>query len=208
VVTINGFKLTLLLLAATFSPAGAAQSLKPETQGRIEFASFTPKTVFDLARDTNQLAEYSAMLRFMADVYTNSEVQTALANPKFTKEDVERLLLAVCGDKLSNAARNLLIVLVRNDRLAALPEIVASYERLKEQYENVLEATIESAYPLEQTQLGALVTKLEKRTGRKIQPSVAVVPTLIGGVKIQIGDDVWDGSVRGELERMASALAS
>jgi len=166
------------------------------------------KAVFDLARDTNQLAEYSAMLRFMADVYTNSEVQTALANPKFTKEDVERLLLAVCGDKLSNAARNLLIVLVRNDRLAALPEMVASYERLKEQYENVLEATIESAYPLEQTQLGALVTKLEKRTGRKIQPSVAVVPTLIGGVKIQIGDDVWDGSVRGELERMASALAS
>jgi F-type H+-transporting ATPase subunit delta len=144
----------------------------------------------------------------MADVYTNSEVQTALANPKFTKKDIERLLLAVCGDKLSNAARNLLIVLVRNDRLAALAEIVASYERLKEQYENVLEATIESAYPLEQTQLGALVTKLEKRTGRKIQPSVAVVPTLIGGVKIQIGDDVWDGSVRGELERMASALAS
>ena len=166
------------------------------------------KAVFDLARDTNQLAEYSEMLGFMADVYTNSEVQTALANPKFTKEDVERLLLAVYGDKLNSAARNLLTILVRNDRLAALSEIVASYERLKEQYQNVLEATIESAYPLEQTQLGALVAKLEKRTGRKIQPSVAVVPTLIGGVKIQIGDDVWDGSVRGELERMASALAS
>jgi F-type H+-transporting ATPase subunit delta len=166
------------------------------------------KAVFDLARDTNQLAEYSEMLGFMADVYTNSEVQTALANPKFTKEDVERLLLAVYGDKLNSAARNLLTILVRNDRLAALSEIVASYERLKEQYQNVLEATIESAYPLEQTQLGALVAKLEKRTGRKIQPSVAVVPTLIGGVKIQIGDDVWDGSVRGELERMASVLAS
>ena len=53
-VTINGFKLTLLLLAATFSLAGAAQSLQPETQGRIEFASFTPKTVFDLARERRQ----------------------------------------------------------------------------------------------------------------------------------------------------------
>ena len=89
-----------------------------------------------------------------------------------------------------------------------MPEIVTLYERLKEQHENVLEATIESAYPLEQTQLGALVTKLEKRTGRKIQPSVSVVPALIGGVKIQIGDDVWDASVRGQLDGMASALAS
>jgi len=166
------------------------------------------KAVFDLARDTKELPEWSAMLRFIADVYSNPEVQSALANPKFTKDDVERLLLSICGDELSDAARNLLIVLVRNDRLIALQDIAVLYERLKERYENVLEASIESAYPLEQTQIGALVSKLEKRTGRKIQPNVAVVPTLIGGVKIHFGDDVWDGSVRGELDRMASVLAS
>jgi F-type H+-transporting ATPase subunit delta len=166
------------------------------------------QAVFDLAKDTNRLAEWETMLRFMADVYSDPQVQTALANPKFTKADVEHLLLAITGEKLDSAARNLLIVLVHNDRLAALPEVARTYERLKEQYENVLEANIESAYPLEQTQLGALVAKLEKRTGRKIQPSVAVVPTLIGGVKIHMGDDVWDGSVRGQLEGMASTLAN
>jgi len=52
------------------------------------------------------------------------------------------------------------------------------------------------------------VAKLEKRTGRKILPSVSVVPTLIGGVKIQVEDDVWDASVRGQLDSMASTLAS
>jgi F-type H+-transporting ATPase subunit delta len=166
------------------------------------------QAVFDLAKDSGQLAQWLEMLHFMADVYTNSEVQKALANPKFTKEDVERLLIGICGEKLSSAACNLLIVLVRNDRLSALPEIVSAYEPLKERYENVLQASIESAYPLEQNQLGTLVTRLEKRTGRKIQPSVSVAPDLIGGVKIQIGDDVWDASVRGELDRMASALAS
>jgi F-type H+-transporting ATPase subunit delta len=164
--------------------------------------------VFALAKESSQLAEWSEMLHFLADVHTNSEVQAALANPQFTKEDVERLLLAITGEKLSGPARNLLMVLVRNDRLSALPEIVTLYERLKERYENVLEATIESAFPLEQTQLGALVAKLEKRTGRKILPNVAVVPTLIGGVKIQIEDDMWDASVRGQLDSMASALAS
>jgi|SRR5690242_13176279 len=166
------------------------------------------QAVFDLAKDTNQLADWSSMLQFVAAVYANADVQAALANPKFTKQDVERLLLAMTGEKLNNASRNLLSVLVRNDRLAALPEIASLYDRLKEQYENVLEATIESAFPLDQSQLGAIVAKLEKRSGRKIVPTVAVTPTLIGGVRIQIGDDVWDGSVRGQLEGMASALAS
>jgi len=166
------------------------------------------QAVFALAQDTNQLAEWSQMLSFLTGVYANAEVQTALANPTLTKQDVERLLLALTGERLNNAARNLLIVLVRNDRISALPEIAAVYDRLKEQHENVLEATIESAFPLEEPQVNAIVQKLEKRSGRKVVPTVAVTPALIGGVKIQIGDDVWDGSVRGQLDGMATALAS
>ena len=164
------------------------------------------QAAFALAKDTKQLLEWSEMLRFLADVYADAEVQTALANPKFTKDDAERLLLAIAGEKLNNAARNLLIVLVRNDRLPALPEIASLYERLKKQYEDVLEASIESAYPLDEAQLGTIVAKLEKRTGRKIVPSVSVMPALIGGVRIQMGDDVWDGSVRAQLEGMTATL--
>src|SRR5690242_2728450 len=94
------------------------------------------QAVFDLAKDANQLADWSAMLQFMAAVYENPQVQAALGNPTFTKRDVERLLLAMTGDKLNNASRNLLSVLVRNDRLQALPEIASLYERLKERHEN------------------------------------------------------------------------
>jgi F-type H+-transporting ATPase subunit delta len=166
------------------------------------------QAVFDLARDGKQLGDWSGTLGFLTAVYTNAEVQTALANPTFTKADVERLLLTITGERLDGAARNLLMILVRNDRLPALPEIATLYERLKEQYENVLDAQIESAYPLDQGQLGIIVQRLEQRTGHKVQPSVSVNPALIGGVKIQIGDDVWDGSVLGQLEGMASTLAS
>ena len=166
------------------------------------------QAAFNIAKDTKQLPEWSEMLRFLADVYADAAVQAALANPKFTKGDAERLLLAIAGEKLNNAARNLLIVLVRNDRLPALPEIASLYELRKKEYENVLEASIESAYPLDEAQIGAIVTRLEKRTGRKIFPSVAVTPALIGGVRIQIGDDVWDGSIRAQLEEMSVTLAS
>jgi F-type H+-transporting ATPase subunit delta len=166
------------------------------------------QAVFSLAQQTGQLPQWSDMLQFIASVYVNPDVQRALANPSFTKEDVEQTLVALCGERLNNAARNLLIVLVRNDRLAALPEIVALYEQLREEEENILQATIESAFPLDDAQLAHLVARLEGRTGRRIKPTVTLAPHLIGGVKVQIADDVWDGSVRGQLDNMAAALAT
>ena len=132
----------------------------------------------------------------------------ALANPKFTKEDIQRLLLGICGERLDNAARNLLIVLVQNDRLSVLPQIVELYERLREEHENMVEASIEIAFPLDDGADQRLVRRLEQRTGRKIKANVAVTPELIGGVKIHIGDDVWDASVRGQLDLMSIALAN
>jgi F-type H+-transporting ATPase subunit delta len=146
------------------------------------------------------------MLRFMAEVWSNDRVQLALANPKFTKDDVERFLLGICGERLDGIARNLLQILVRNDRLPALPRIVELYEQLREQYENIVEASVDSAFPLSEQQLASLVANLERRTGRKVQAAVTVAPELIGGVTVKIGDDVWDASVRGQLDNMATEL--
>lgn len=164
------------------------------------------QAVFALAKDRGELPNWSDHLAFIADVYRDDQVQQALANPRFTKQDVERLLLAICGERLDAVGRNLLSVLVQNDRLAALPAIVDLYRELREQQENVVEAEIDSAFPLSDAQLNELIALLEKRTGHKIQAHVKVTPELIGGVKIQIGDDVWDVSVRGRLDNMQAVL--
>lgn len=166
------------------------------------------QAVFELAKDKGQLAQWSEMLRFVAQVWGNDRVQAALANPKFTKDDIERLLLGICGERLDGVARNLLMILVRNDRLPALPHIVGLFEQLRERYENIVEASVDSAFPLSDQQLASLVASLERHTGRKVQATVAVAPELIGGVTVKIGDDVWDGSVRGQLNNMATALTN
>ena len=166
------------------------------------------QAVFDLAKEQGQLPKWEEMLAFLAEVYANEQVQTALANPEYTNEDVERLLLGICGDRLDNPARNLLVVLIRNNRLAVLPSIATLYEQLREEYENIVEAGIQSAFPLDEAQVKALVARLEKRTGHKVKANVGVDRELIGGVKVQIGDDVWDASVRGQLDTMANALTS
>jgi len=166
------------------------------------------QAVFSLAKDKGKLTQWSEMLRFTTEVWSDNQVQLALSNPNFTKDDVERFLLGICGERLDGAARNLLVVLVRNDRLPTLPYIVELYERLREEYENIVEARVDSAFPLSDQQLARLVATLERQTGRKVQATVAVVPELIGGVTVQIGDDVWDASVRGQLGNMAAALTS
>jgi F-type H+-transporting ATPase subunit delta len=166
------------------------------------------QAVFGLAKDSRQLAQWSEMLRFMTEVWSNERVQMALANPKFTKNDVERCLLGIYGERLDGVARNLLVILVRNDRLTALPHILGLYEQLREQYENIIEASVDSAFPLSDQQLASLVASLERRTGRKVQATVTLAPELIGGVTVKIGDDVWDASVRGQLNHMATALTN
>jgi F-type H+-transporting ATPase subunit delta len=166
------------------------------------------QAVFSLAKDKGQLAQWSEMLRFMAEVWSNDRVQLALANPKFTKDDVERFLLGIYGERLDGIARNLLQILVRNDRLPVLPHILELYEQLREENENIVEATVDSAFPLSDQQLARLVASLERHTGRKVQAKVAIAPELIGGVTVKIGDDVWDASVRGQLNSMATALTN
>jgi len=164
------------------------------------------QAAFGLAKQKGELARWSEMLAFIADVYANAQVQAALANPDLTKTDVERLLLAICGERLDGDARNLLMLLVRNDRLEAIPHLVRRYEELREEAENVVEARVESAFELTDDQLKLLTARLEKKTGRRVKPDVVIVPSLIGGVRVQIGDEVWDGSVKGQLDELGAAL--
>ena len=97
-------------------------------------------------------------------------------------------------------------VLIANDRLALLPEIRAMFEVLKNEREGVVDADIASAFPLDDAQLAGLVADLEKRFKRKINPHVSVDPELIGGVRVAVGDEVIDGSVRGKLAALAAGL--
>jgi len=163
------------------------------------------EAVFALADAGGALGKWSQTLAVMAAVAANPEVSMATGNPKLSAEQVYGLFAAVCGD-LPKEAQNLVRVLTENDRLNTLPEIRDSYEQLKNEREGVVDAVITAAYPLDAGQLAALVTELEGRFKRKVKPEVKVDAGLIGGVRMQVGDEVIDGSVRGKLATMAAAL--
>ncbi len=164
------------------------------------------EAAFELARMSNALPVWSSMLRYASAVVADPAMAQALDNPKLTAGDKESLILSVCGDKLDAMGRRFVRVLVEADRLAALPQIAALFDDLKNDTEGVATARIDSAFPLTDAQFVELVEALEKRFGKKIEATVNVDPGLVGGARITVGDTVIDASVQAQLQAMASQL--
>jgi F-type H+-transporting ATPase subunit delta len=99
-------------------------------------------------------------------------------------------------------------MLVENGRLALLPEIALQFHALKNAQEGAADAEIVSAFELTPAQINDLVATLQKRFGRNLNPSVTVDNSLIGGVRVVVGDEVLDTSVRAKLQQMQTALTS
>jgi len=164
------------------------------------------EAVFALADRQGALGKWSPLLERLAAIARDPGAREAIRDPKLGADRVYAMFAALCGDMLFDEAERFLRVLIENGRLDALTEISELFEQLRREREGVAEARIVSAFPLNDAQLGELVAGLEERLRRKVQTVVAVDPDLIGGVRIQIGDEVIDGSVRGKLGAMAAAL--
>ena len=162
---------------------------------------------FQLARATNALGPWQQALDRMAAVAADAQMVDCISNPRLLPAQVSQLFLDVAGS-VSAEQQNFVRLLVDNDRLQVLPEIRDLYVELKNGQEGVQEADIASAFPLDDATLKNLVAELEARFKCRIQATVSLDPELIGGVRIAVGDQVIDASVRGKLAAMATALQS
>ena len=160
---------------------------------------------FELARGAGALGPWSDALDRLASVAADSTMRACINDPKLSSDQLVKLVLDVVGN-LSADQQNFVRVLVDNERLQVLPEIRDLFVALKNEHEGVLEADIASAFPLDDATLTSLKADLEARFKAKLNVQVHVDPTLIGGVRIAVGDEVIDASVRGKLANMAAAL--
>jgi F-type H+-transporting ATPase subunit delta len=164
------------------------------------------EAVFASGDAEGKLQAWSQALQRLAMIVSDPDMHSAIGNPKVGPEQLYELVAAATGDTLDAQVGNFVRVLIENDRLAVLPEIATLFESLKDEREGVVEAQIESAFPVDDDALAQLVADLERRFKRKVRPQVAVDRELIGGALITVGDEVIDGTVRGRLENMATAL--
>jgi F-type H+-transporting ATPase subunit delta len=164
------------------------------------------EAVFELARETGRLAEWSETLQFLADAMREPELAAFVTDPKLTAAQRAEVMLDVGKGRLDAEGQNLVKTLVENDRLVVLPEIAALYETRKREAEGQTKVVVSSALPLDAAVLDELAAALKAKLGQQVEITTEEDPSLIGGVLIRAGDTVIDGSVRGRLYQLANEL--
>ncbi|MBI5041389.1 MAG: F0F1 ATP synthase subunit delta [Gammaproteobacteria bacterium] len=164
------------------------------------------QAAFKLAQQTRTLPAWSEMLGMAAVVATNAGLRKLLDNPRITPAQLAELFVDVCGERLNEAGRNLIRLLAERRRLAVLPEIFGLYEQFKNEAEGAVKAQLITAFPATDAQKQTIAAALKQRFGRDVQLEYITDPTLMGGAVVRAGDLVIDGSVRGKLTRLGTAL--
>jgi F-type H+-transporting ATPase subunit delta len=165
------------------------------------------EALFQVAR-TGDLKAWDQLVGDMAAVASNPDMLGAMTNPNLSPEQVLEIFRAALGQDLDALAKNFVQTLGANGRLSILPEIAVQFHALKNAAQTSDDAMITTAYALDAAQLTDLVAALERRFKVKLTPHVTVDASLIGGVRVVVGDQVLDSSVRTRLDQMRVALTA
>ncbi len=157
---------------------------------------------------SKDLAGTSVWLDDLAVSAGSPDLQQFADSPKATSAQVFDLIAGVTQAALPEAAKNFLRTVIDNGRLSAMPEIAAQFRALKNANSGSSDAVVYSAFPIESAALADLGKTLEKRFARRLNVSVALEPELIGGVRVVVGDEVLDTSVKARLQQMKVALTA
>src|SRR5438309_11904945 len=167
------------------------------------FADVVFSAHLDAARAIGSLRQIATLLN------QSIELRRVWENPAVPADQKRKLLEAIVQrDGIDKPVRNLIAVLIDHRRLVFLTRIVDQLEKELNARLGFAEAQIASARELGEGEKRALESQIEKTTGKKVRASYGLDPSLLGGAVVRIGSTIYDGSVKGQLERIKEALSS
>lgn len=164
------------------------------------------RAAFELASQQRALGEWAVKLAFAAQVASDSHVTVLFGDPRVQPGQLASLFLGA-GETPDTAFAHFIGVLADNQRLRTLPEIAALFEQYKREAEHVLKVRVRSATTMDDVEAAHLREALKRRFNREIEMEQTLDPAIMGGAVIDAGETVIDGSVRGRLARLETALA-
>ncbi|GAA6142826.1 F0F1 ATP synthase subunit delta [Hydrogenophaga sp. 5NK40-0174] len=153
-------------------------------------------------------ASMAGWVEALAAIAANEQLLQFADDPNTSDQQVFDVITGVIKTELPAAGQNFLRTVIENGRVNVLPEIAAQFQVLKNAQQGTSDAIVYSAFDIDASALSELGAVLEKRFGRKLNLKVEVQPELIGGVRVVVGDEVLDTSVKARLEQMKVALTA
>ncbi|GAM11279.1 ATP synthase subunit delta [Geobacter sp. OR-1] len=166
------------------------------------------KALVQLGAESNSVEAFNAELARISDTLdSNRNLLALFSNPAYGVDAKKEILRDIAAKlAISPMVGNLLQLLLDRNRIACLPQIAASYAKLADDLSGVVRPVVTSGMPLADQQIADIKGALEKSTGKKVELTVQVDPALIGGVVTKIGDRVFDGSVKTQLNKIQDIL--
>jgi F-type H+-transporting ATPase subunit delta len=166
------------------------------------------RALFQAAQEAGRVDDVAGDLAALASAMDEvPELRAFLRNPQIEPTGKAAVLeqLAADGDEL---VRNFLRLAAEKGRAGEIPEISAELDALVARAQNRLAVELTTAQELSDEDSASIVQAIEKASGRTVEATRAVDPSLIGGIVLQVGSHRADGSVRGRLERLRHELAT
>ncbi|MEI8354943.1 MAG: ATP synthase F1 subunit delta [Deltaproteobacteria bacterium] len=166
------------------------------------------KALIQLAKEDGAVEKYYDELTSFGSILDAHADFTALLSDPASAIETKKALLRDITDNLplSKTVVNFFSLLLEKNRLGHLSSITGEYRGVADELSGLLRTTLTSALPLEEKQIEGIKAALEKSTGKTVLLKVEYDPSLIGGVVAKIGDAIFDGSIKTQLDRIQDIL--
>ncbi|MBD1372131.1 F0F1 ATP synthase subunit delta [Hazenella sp. IB182357] len=172
----------------------------------ISVARRYAKALFEVALEKEQLTEIENDLTVANDILSSTSELTAWLNHPAVEQDVKKDLFAKSFESSNPYVFNLLLLLVERGREDTLNLILTEYKALANHQRGVAEAVVTSAFPLSEDDKKQIVNTFEPKIGKTLSIKEVVNSDLLGGIIVQIGDRLYDGSLKSKLTRFQKDL--
>lgn len=165
------------------------------------------QALFSIVTEQGQIDQVDQEFQLVVGMMESNRQLRAVMNDVLISPAVKRdLVLKLFAGKLSPLTMNFLLLVIRKRREAFLPVMYRSYLDLANEARGIVEVEVRSAVPLNQESMQRLEGKLAAKFGKRVKFETQVVPELLGGLVVRVGDELMDGSVKTRLRRMHDRL--
>ncbi len=165
------------------------------------------KALFAVGKEDGKFEEYSEALRGVAQLYTDTDLEDSLTNPLYPMDVREKVMEGVVASiGVDKVVANFLNLLVEKKRADVLPDIADEYQIMVDEEKNVSHGTVVSAVELSKELQAKVQETLEKITGKKVELTASVDPSIIGGIIAKVGDLELNGSIKTQLASLKDSI--